>query len=141
MRIAPPIVIDESTRRELERLSRKRSMAARVVLRSRIVLLAVEGNQNKQIAEQLGVSTRMAALWRGRFIEHGIEGLLEGRAPAWTHTQDHGRDRRCRRCQNHPKHAGQRHPLVHAHHGSRDGHQRGQCAAHLARPRTEAASC
>jgi transposase len=89
MRIAAPIVIDEATRSELERLSRKRSMAARVVLRSRIVLLAVEGNQNKQIAEQLGVSTRMVALWRGRFIEYGIEGLLKdaprpGRTPRIT---------------------------------------------------------
>jgi DNA-binding NarL/FixJ family response regulator len=55
MRIAAPIVIDQATRGELERLSRKRSMAARVVLRSRIVLLAVEGMQNKQIAERLGV--------------------------------------------------------------------------------------
>jgi hypothetical protein len=36
MRIAPAIVIDETTGKELERLSRKRSMAARVVLRSRI---------------------------------------------------------------------------------------------------------
>ena len=89
MRIAPPIVIDDSTRKELERLSRKRSMAARVVVRSRIVLLAVEGNQNKQIAEQLGVSTRMAALWRGRFIKYGVEGLLKdaprpGRTPKIT---------------------------------------------------------
>jgi transposase len=89
MRIAPHIVIDETTCRELERLSCKRSMAARVVLRSRIVLLAVEGNQNKQIAEQLGVSTRMASLWCGRFIEHGIEGLLKdaprpGRTPRIT---------------------------------------------------------
>jgi hypothetical protein len=50
MRIASSIVIDEVTRRELERLSRKPSMAARVVLRSRIVLLAVEGNQNRPIA-------------------------------------------------------------------------------------------
>jgi hypothetical protein len=25
----------------------------------------------------LGVSTRMASLWRGRFIAHGIEGLLK----------------------------------------------------------------
>jgi transposase len=89
MRIAPPIVIDETTRKELERLSRKRSMASRVVLRSRIVLLAVEGMQNKQIAERLGVSTRMAALWRGRFLLHGIEGLLKdaprpGRTPKIT---------------------------------------------------------
>jgi transposase len=89
LRIAPLIVIDETTRKERERLSRKRSMAARVVLRSRIVLLAVEGRQNKQIAEQLGVSTRMAALWRGRFFEHGVEGLLKdparpGRTPRIT---------------------------------------------------------
>ena len=89
MRIAPPIVIDEAARKELERLSRKRSMAARVVLRSRIVLLAVDGMQNKQIAEQLGVSTRMVGLWRGRFIAYGVEGLLKdaprpGRTPKIT---------------------------------------------------------
>jgi transposase len=89
MRIAPPIAIDEATRKELERLSRKRSMEARVVLRSRIVLLAVDGMQNKQIAEQLGVSTRMVGLWRGRFIEYGVEGLLKdaprpGRTPRIT---------------------------------------------------------
>ena len=89
MRIAPPIAIDEATRKELERLSRKRSMEARVVLRSRIVLLAVDGMQNKQIAEQLGVSTRMVGLWRGRFIEYGVEGLLKdtprpGRTPKIT---------------------------------------------------------
>jgi len=89
MRIAPPIVIDVATRRELERLSRKRSMAARVVLRSRIVLLAGVGMQNKQIAKQLGVSTRMAALWRGRFLAFGVDGLLKdaarpGRTPKIT---------------------------------------------------------
>jgi transposase len=60
-----------------------------VVLRSRIVLLAVDGMQNKQIAEQLGVSTRMVGLWRGRFIEYGVEGLLKdaprpGRTPRIT---------------------------------------------------------
>jgi transposase len=64
-------------------------MEARVVLRSRIVLLAVDGMQNKQIAEQLGVSTRMVGLWRGRFIEYGVEGLLKdaprpGRTPRIT---------------------------------------------------------
>jgi transposase len=48
-----------------------------VVLRSRIVLLAGEGLQNKQIAAALKVAPRMAALWRSRFLEHGIEGLLQ----------------------------------------------------------------
>lgn len=78
-----------TTRRELERLSRKRSMQARCVLRSRIVLLASVGMQNQQIAAELGVSARMAALWRGRFLELGMEGLLKdaphpGRTPRIT---------------------------------------------------------
>jgi transposase len=77
MRVAEPIVLSEEVRRKLEQQSRGRSTQARVVLRSRIVLLAAEGLQNKQIARALDVAPRMAALWRGRFIEHGIEGLLK----------------------------------------------------------------
>ena len=45
MRVAPPIVIDDATQAELERLSRKRSLAGRVVVRSRIVLLSAGGMQ------------------------------------------------------------------------------------------------
>src|SRR5208282_946175 len=87
MRVAQPVVLSEEVRRKLEQRSRGRSTQARVVLRSRIVLLASEGLQNKQIAETLHVAPRMAALWRGRFIEHGIEGLLRdaprpGRMPS-----------------------------------------------------------
>jgi transposase len=77
MRVAQPIVLSEEVRRKLERQSRGRATQARVVLRSRIVLLAAEGVQNKQIAAALNIAPRMAALWRGRFIEHGIEGLLK----------------------------------------------------------------
>jgi len=79
--------LNEETRRKLERQSRGSSTQARVVLRSRIVLLAAEGLQNKQIAAALNVAPRMAALWRGRFIERGMEGLLKdaarpGRTPS-----------------------------------------------------------
>lgn len=77
MRVAQPIVLSEEVRRKLEQQSRGRSTQARVVLRSRIVLLAAEGLQNKQIAAALKVAPRMAALWRSRFLEHGIEGLLQ----------------------------------------------------------------
>jgi transposase len=89
MRVAQPIVFGEEVRRKLERQARGRSTAARVVMRSRIVLLAADGLQNKQIAQTLKVTPRMAALWRGRFIKQGIEGLLKdaprpGRTPAIT---------------------------------------------------------
>ena len=77
MRVAPAIELSSEARLELEKLSRRRTTPVRVVQRSRIVLLAADGMQNKQIAEQLGVAPRMAALWRSRFLEHGIEGLLQ----------------------------------------------------------------
>jgi len=91
MRVAQPIVLNEQTRRKLEQQSRGRSTQARVVLRSRIVLLAAEGLQNKQIAATLNVAPRMVALWRGRFIERGVEGLLKdaprpGRTPSISRT-------------------------------------------------------
>ena len=87
MRVAQPLVVDEGVRRKLEQQARGRSTAARVVLRSRIVLLASERHTNKQIAETLKVAPRMAALWRERFLEQGMEGLLKdaprpGRTPS-----------------------------------------------------------
>ena len=87
MRVAQPIVLQEEIRRKLEHLVRGRSTAARAVMRSRIVLLAADGLQNKQIAEKLQVAPRMAALWRGRFLKQGVEGLLKdaprpGRTPS-----------------------------------------------------------
>ena len=77
MRVAQPIELNEEDRRKLEQQARGRSIAARVVLRSRIILLAAAGLQNKQIAEKLKVAPRMATLWRDRFSKLGIEGLLK----------------------------------------------------------------
>jgi transposase len=87
MRVAQPIVLDQQSRLQLERQARGRSVAVRVAVRSRIVLLAADGRQNKQIGIELGVSTRMVALWRGRFLLRGVEGLLQdaprpGRTPS-----------------------------------------------------------
>ena len=91
MRVAPPIILNEETRRKLEQQSRGRSTQARVVLRSRIILLAADGFQNKHIAATVNVAPRMAALWRVRFIEQGVEGLLKdaprpGRTPSISRT-------------------------------------------------------
>jgi transposase len=86
MRVAPAIELSSEGRLALEKLSRRRTTPVRVVQRSRIILLAAAGMQNKEIAERLGVAPRMAALWRDRFRELGIEGLMKdaprpGRAP------------------------------------------------------------
>ncbi len=89
MRVAPPIELSEEDRRKLEQQSRGRSIAARVVLRSRIILLAAAGLENKQIAEKLKVAPRMATLWRDRFSKLGNQGFAEGCATARTPPVDY----------------------------------------------------
>jgi transposase len=89
MRVAPAVELGSKVRAELLKLLRRRSTPVRVAERCRIVLLADEGLENKQIASYLGVAPRMAALWRGRFLALGVEGLLRdaqrpGRKPTIT---------------------------------------------------------
>lgn len=47
----------------------------RLAERSRIVLLAALGLQNKGIAEQLGIGRVQVARWRQRYLDSGIEGI------------------------------------------------------------------
>src|SRR6266436_2387528 len=86
MRVAPPIHLSTETRAELQSLVRRRTTPVRVVERCRIVLLAAEGLQDKQIAERLSATPRMASRWRDRFLAHGVAGLVKdaprpGRTP------------------------------------------------------------
>jgi transposase len=43
--------------------------------RARIVLLAAQGRQNREIAEALGVMERTVGRWRTRFVERGLAGI------------------------------------------------------------------
>jgi transposase len=75
MRTAPPVELSSEQRTALERLARQRSAPARVVERARIVLLAAEGLENKQIARRMRVTPEKAARWRDRFLAGGIVAL------------------------------------------------------------------
>lgn len=87
MRVAASVELNPEQAGELEHRSRARSLPARVVERARIVLLAADGRQNKEIAEELGISVQKSARWRARFLECGIAGLEKdaprpGRTPS-----------------------------------------------------------
>jgi transposase len=77
MKVAGAVVLSTEEREELEKLARGRKVAARVVERARIVLLASVGKQNREIAEILGVTRRTAGVWRRRFIEKRVAGILK----------------------------------------------------------------
>lgn len=53
----------------------------RAVTRARIVLLAAEGVANTRITKQVGVSLPTVLLWRSRFVEHGLDGLVDAPHP------------------------------------------------------------
>lgn len=76
MRVAVPIKVSDEDRTQLLSWSRGRSTPHRLVLRSKIVLIASEGMQNKQIAEELHAHKDVVTKWRNRFAEIGIQGII-----------------------------------------------------------------
>jgi transposase len=75
MRRAASIELSPEERRALEKWANGRRTPARLVLRARIILLAAEGRENQQIAEQLDTSRQTVGLWRQRYVEQGPSGL------------------------------------------------------------------
>ena len=75
------ICLGNAERAELESLSRRASAPFRLVLRSRIVLLAAAGTANRVIAERLGICQDTARKWRRRYCELGIGGLADAPRP------------------------------------------------------------
>ena len=87
--MARPVVLDVEQTLQLEQWARSRSLPARLVERSRIVLLAAEGKADKEIGAELSISPPKAARWRNRFLSLGLEGLKKdaprpGRTPRIT---------------------------------------------------------
>jgi transposase len=89
-RVAPTVVVTEEQRARLQRGSRGRSTAARLVNRAKIVLYAADGWNNSEIADELGLQNHTVALWRRRFIEAAVAGIEKdasgrGRKPTVQH--------------------------------------------------------
>ena len=89
MRVARPVVLDSEQFQQLEQWARARSLPARLVERSRIVLLAARGKLDIEIGDELSISPSKAARWRNRFLDVGLEGLKKdaprpGRTPRIT---------------------------------------------------------
>ena len=74
---------------QLEKWVRSPTTPMRLVLRSRIVLLAAENKHDIEISNTLVISRHTSRLWRKRFISDGIAGLTHdakgrGRKPVIT---------------------------------------------------------
>lgn len=76
-RIATPISLESPERLELERWVSAHGTPQQVTQRCRIILAAAAGHQDKQIAEDLQINFKSAALWRARFLKDGTDCLWE----------------------------------------------------------------
>jgi transposase len=89
MRVARPVILSAEQREILESRARARSALARSVERARIVLLAADDLQDKQIAAKLRIMPETVARWRNRFLAGGCAALdhdapRPGRTPTIT---------------------------------------------------------
>ncbi len=80
-RPAPALLLRPGDQAVLEKLVRSSTTTAGAALRARIVLLASRGTSNGQIAELAGVSRPTVNLWRGRYLQHGLAGLVDVQRP------------------------------------------------------------
>lgn len=75
MRIAQSVELSEKEIKTLTSWSRGRRTPTRLMKRAKIVLMAAQGQQDKTIAELLGIDPRQASRWRRRFIEQRLAGI------------------------------------------------------------------
>src|SRR5476649_718259 len=75
MRVAPEIVLTNEEHAELAKLVRSKLSSVRLAQRARIVLLAADGMQNKDIAQQLGVGRVQVSRWRERYAQSRLAGI------------------------------------------------------------------
>ena len=75
VRVAPKITLSDEEQSELNKLVGSKLTSVRLSQRARIVLLAAEGMQNKDIAAKLGVGRVQVARWRERFAQSRLAGV------------------------------------------------------------------
>ena len=76
-----PLTLTDNERTLLEQWSRRRTTAQALALRSRIVLAAAAGENNRTVAERLRVTEQTVGKWRRRFLERRLDGLSDEPRP------------------------------------------------------------
>jgi transposase len=76
-----PLTISDEQRSELRGWARRPKTAQAMALRARIILLCADGLSNQDVAEEAGANRVTVGKWRRRFIEMGLDGLVDAPRP------------------------------------------------------------
>jgi len=85
MRTAASITLSDSDKKILEKNTRSRVVSIRLSERSKIVLMAAAGLENKVIAQKLNVPPNKVGKWRNRFAEGGIKSISKDKPRGANH--------------------------------------------------------
>jgi transposase len=69
------VVLAPPERRELNRRARKRSLAAEIVKRAKVILMLASGHSYREVRERLDCSDEYIREWKKRFQEERLAGL------------------------------------------------------------------
>jgi len=69
-RLTPKILnLSDGERNQLQQLINRHNTPQQIVLRAKIILMASEGQNHREIARNLDINRQMARLWRNRWLE------------------------------------------------------------------------
>jgi transposase len=76
-----PLLIAETDRQKLQQLIRRASTNQSMALRARIIMECAARASNKFVAKKLHITPQTVGKWRKRYIENGLDGLLDQPRP------------------------------------------------------------
>jgi putative transposase len=69
-RLAPKILnLNDDEREQLQKLINRHNTPQQIAIRAKIIIMASEGQNHRQIARNLDINRQMARLWRNRWLE------------------------------------------------------------------------
>ncbi len=80
-----PLTVTAEYQAQLLAWSKRPKTAQALAMRSRVILLAAEGKSNTEIARQLSVTLQTVGKWRQRYLDIGLDGLVDEPRPGTSH--------------------------------------------------------
>lgn len=69
-RLTPKILnLSDSERNQLQQLINRHNTPQQIAIRAKIILMASEGQNHREVARNLDINRQMARLWRNRWLE------------------------------------------------------------------------